>query len=84
MAKAATNTGLLSSFKNIKINDVSICTPFCGESLALTADSNSIAFILVDNKDEQVISAVMSKDHEALENLLSEKREFAPQRRFCR
>ena len=82
MAKAATNTGLLSSFKNIKINDVSICTPFCGESLALTADSNSIAFILVDNKDEQVISAVMSKDHEALENLLSEKREFAPSADF--
>jgi len=83
LAKAATNTGLLSSFKNIKINDVSICTPFCGESLALTADSNSIAFILVDNKDEQVISAVMSKDHEALENLLSEKREFAPSADFA-
>lgn len=83
MAKAATNTGLLSSFKNIRINDVSICTPFCGESLALTLAPNSISFTLVDNNGEQVPSQVMSQNHESLENLLQEDRRFAPSADFA-
>ena len=67
----------------MRINDVSICTPFCGESLALTLASNSISFTLVDNNHEQVISAVMSQNHESLENLLQEDRSFPPSADFA-
>ena len=67
----------------MRINDVSICTPFCGESLALTLSSNSISFTLVDNNHEQVISAVMSQNHESLENLLQEDRRFPPSADFA-
>ena len=78
MAKAATNTGLLRSFKNMRINEVSICTPFRGESLALTTHTESLLHLLVDNNEKQVLSQVMSQDHESLENLLHEERRFAP------
>ena len=67
----------------MRINDVSICTPFCGESLALTLSSNSISFTLVDNNHEQVISSVMSQNHESLENLLQEDRSFPPSADFA-
>ena len=67
----------------MRINDVSICTPFCGESLALTFASNSISFTLVDNNHEQVISSVMSQNHESLENLLQEDRRFPPSADFA-
>ena len=67
----------------MRINDVSICTPFCGESLALTLASNSISFTLVDNNHEQVISSVMSQNHESLENLLQEDRRFPPSADFA-
>ena len=67
----------------MRINDVSICTPFCGESLALTLASNSISFTLVDNNHEQVISSVMSQNHESLENLLQEDRSFPPSADFA-
>ena len=67
----------------MRINDVSICTPFCGESLALTLSSNSISFTLVDNNHEQVISSVMSQNHESLENLLQEDRRFPPSADFA-
>ena len=67
----------------MRINDVSICTPFCGESLALTLASNSTSFTLVDNNHEQVISSVMSQNHESLENLLQEDRRFPPSADFA-
>ena len=67
----------------MRINDVSICTPFCGESLALSIASNSISRTLVDNNGEQVPSQVMSQNHESLENLLQEDRRFAPSADFA-
>jgi len=67
----------------MRINDVSICTPFCGESLALTLASSSISLTLVDNNGEQVPSQVMSQNHESLENLLQEDRRFAPSADFA-
>ena len=67
----------------MRINDVSICTPFCGESLALSIASNSISLTLVDNNGEQVPSQVMSQNHESLENLLQEDRRFAPSADFA-
>jgi len=51
--------------------------------LALTDASNPISFTLVDNNGEQVISSAMSKDHEALENLLQENRSFPPSADFA-
>ncbi len=62
----------------MRINEVSICTPFRGESLALTTHTESLLHLLVDNNEKQVLSQVMSQDHESLENLLHEERRFAP------
>ena len=64
------------------MNDVSICTPFRGESLALTTSTNSTSLILVDNNGEQVPSQVMSHNNEPLENLLQEDRRFPPSSDF--
>ena len=37
----------------------------------------------VDNKVQQVASSVMSQDHESLENLLNEDRQFPPTAEFA-
>jgi acetyl-CoA synthetase len=83
LANAATNTGLLRSLISAKINAVSIVSPFLW---GIFSQGHILKFhwqFSVDNKVQQVASNAMSQDHESLENLLSEDRQFPPTAEFA-
>jgi hypothetical protein len=65
------------------MKDVSIVSPFFGASSALNRTQKSLPALSVDNNVKQVASSVMSQEHESLENLLSEDRQFPPTAEFA-
>jgi acetyl-CoA synthetase len=65
------------------MKDVSIVSPLFGASSRQSELQKSNADLSVDNNAEQVASSVMSQDHESLENLLSEDRQFPPTAEFA-
>ena len=83
LARAATRNGLLSSLISANTKDVSIVSPFFGASSSQSDLQKSNAEFSVDNSAQQVASSVMSQEHESLENLLSEDRQFPPTAEFA-
>ena len=83
LARAATKTGLLNSLIKAKINEVSIDSPFSVQIFNLLKLSEFHSDFSVDNNHQQVTSRVMSQDHESLENLLTEDRQFPPSAEFA-
>ena len=83
LARAATNTGLLKSLIKARINEVNIASPFRRDIFRAAHKEKINRNFSVDNNGEAVISSVMSQDHESLENLLSEEREFPPTAQFA-
>jgi len=83
LARAATNTGLLNSLIKAKINEVSIDSPFSVQIFNLLKLSDFHSDFSVDNNHQRVTSRVMSQDHESLENLLTEDRQFPPSAEFA-
>jgi acetyl-CoA synthetase len=83
LARAATKTGLLNSLIKAKINEVSIDSPFSVQIFNLLKLSEFHSDFSVDNNHQQVTSRVMSQDHESLENLLTEDRQFPPSSEFA-
>jgi acetyl-CoA synthetase len=83
LARAATNTGLLNSLIKAKINEVSIDSPFSVQIFNLLKLSEFHSDFSVDNNHQRVTSRVMSQDHESLENLLTEDRQFPPSAEFA-
>jgi len=82
LAKAATITGLLKSLIKARINAVNIASPFRRDIFMADRKQKMNREFSVDNNVLRVISNVMSQDHESLENLLSEDREFPPSAEF--
>jgi acetyl-CoA synthetase len=82
-ARAASSTGLLKSLIKARISEVNIASPFRRDIFRATVKEKINREFSVDNNDEEVISCVMSQDHESLENLLSEDREFSPTAEFA-
>jgi acetyl-CoA synthetase len=60
-----------------------LASPFRRDIFRATVKEKINREFSVDNNDEEVISCVMSQDHESLENLLSEDREFSPTAEFA-
>jgi acetyl-CoA synthetase len=83
LARAATKTGLLNSLIKAKINEVSIDSPFSVQIFNLLKLSEFHSDFSVDNNHQRVTSRVMSQDHESLENLLTEDRQFPPSAEFA-
>ena len=83
LARAATNTGLLKSLIKARINEVNIASPFRRDIFRAGLELKINREFAVDNNVQGVISSVMSQDHESLENLLSEDREFPPTAEFA-
>ena len=83
LARAATKTGLLNSLIKAKINEVSIDSPFRVQIFNLLKLSEFHSDFSVDNNHQRVTSRVMSQDHESLENLLTEDRQFPPSAEFA-
>jgi len=83
LARAASRNGLLSSLISINMKDTSIVSPLFGASSSLSELEKSNPHLSVDNGAQQVASSVMSHDHESLENLLSEDRQFPPTAEFA-
>jgi acetyl-CoA synthetase len=83
LARAASITGLLKSFIKAKINAVNIASPFCRDIFRARHKEKINHQFTVDNNVQGVTSSVMSQDHESLENLLSEEREFPPTAEFA-
>jgi acetyl-CoA synthetase len=83
LARAATNTGLLNSLIKAKINEVSIDSPFSVQIFNLRNHFKFHSDFSVDNNHQRVTSRVMSQDHESLENLLTEDRQFPPSAEFA-
>jgi acetyl-CoA synthetase len=83
LARAATKTGLLNSLIKAKINEVSIDSPFSVQIFSLLKLSEFQSDFSVDNNHQRVTSRVMSQDHESLENLLTEDRQFPPSAEFA-
>jgi acetyl-CoA synthetase len=83
LARAATNTGLLKSLIKARINEVNIASPFRRDIFRPAHKEKINCEFSVDNNGEAVTSSVMSQDHESLENLLNEEREFAPTAEFA-
>ena len=65
------------------MKDTSIVSPLFGASSSLSGLEKSNPHLSVDNGAQQVASSVMSHDHESLENLLSEDRQFPPTAEFA-
>jgi acetyl-CoA synthetase len=83
LARAASSTGLLKSFIKARINAVNITSPFRRDIFRARPKEKINREFSVDNNVQGVISSVMSQDHESLENLLSEEREFPPTAEFA-
>jgi acetyl-CoA synthetase len=83
LARAATKTGLLNSLIKAKINEVSIDSPFSVQIFNPLKLSVFHSDFSVDNNHQRVTSRVMSQDHESLENLLTEDRQFPPSAEFA-
>jgi hypothetical protein len=83
LAKAATSTGLLKSLIKAKISEVNIASPFRWDIFRAALIEKINREFSVDNNVQGVTSSVMSQDHESLENLLSEEREFPPTAEFA-
>jgi acetyl-CoA synthetase len=66
-----------------KINEVSIDSPFSVQIFNLLKLSEFQSDFSVDNNHQRVTSRVMSQDHESLENLLTEDRQFPPSAEFA-
>jgi acetyl-CoA synthetase len=66
-----------------KINEVSIDSPFSVQIFNLLKLSEFHSDFSVDNNHQRVTSRVMSQDHESLENLLTEDRQFPPSAEFA-
>ena len=83
-AKAAAKAGLVSIFikKVIKVAILMSLLSF-GASSRHPNQPKSSSLLSVDNNDQQVISSVMSQEHESLENLLDEDRLFPPSAEFA-
>ena len=83
LARAASNTGLLKSLIKAKISEVNIASPFRRDIFRESSREKINHEFSVDNNGEGVTSCVMSQDHESLENLLSEDRQFPPTADFA-
>ena len=83
LARAASNTGLLKSLIKAKISEVNIASPFRRDIFRESSKEKINHEFSVDNNGEGVTSCVMSQDHESLENLLSEDRQFPPTADFA-
>ena len=83
LARAATRTGLLNSLIKAKTNEVNINSPFCVQIFNLLNLFEFHSVFSVDNNHQRVTSRVMSQDHESLENLLTEDRQFPPSAEFA-
>ena len=83
LARAASNTGLLKSLIKAKISEVNIASPFRRDIFRESSNEKINHDFSVDNNVEGVTSSVMSQDHESLENLLSEDRQFPPTADFA-
>jgi acetyl-CoA synthetase len=83
LARAASNTGLLKSLIKAKISEVNIASPFRRDIFRESNNEKINHDFSVDNNGEGVTSSVMSQDHESLENLLSEDRQFPPTADFA-
>jgi acetyl-CoA synthetase len=66
-----------------RINEVNIASPFRRDIFMADRKQKMNREFSVDNNVLRVISKVMSQDHESLENLLSEDREFPPSAEFA-
>jgi acetyl-CoA synthetase len=66
-----------------RINEVSIVSPFRGDIFKAALIQKITTESAVDNNVQQVASNVMSQDHESLENLLTEDRQFPPTAEFA-
>jgi acetyl-CoA synthetase len=66
-----------------KINEVSIDSPFSVQIFNLLKLFEFHSDFSVDNNHQRVTSRVMSQDHESLENLLTEDRQFPPSAEFA-
>jgi acetyl-CoA synthetase len=66
-----------------RINEVNIASPFRRDIFMADRKQKMNREFSVDNNVLRVISNVMSQDHESLENLLSEDREFPPSAEFA-
>jgi hypothetical protein len=65
------------------MKDTSIFSPLFGASSSQSGLEKSNPYLSVDNGAQEVASSVMSHDHESLENLLSEDRQFPPTAEFA-
>ena len=83
LARAASSTGLLKSLIKARISEVNIASPFRRDIFRATLKEKINDEFSVDNNGEEVTSCVMGQDHESLENLLSEEREFPPTVEFA-
>jgi acetyl-CoA synthetase len=83
LARAASNTGLLKSLIKAKISEVNIASPFRRDIFRESSKEKINHEFSVDNNVEGVTSSVMSQDHESLENLLTEDRQFPPTAEFA-
>jgi acetyl-CoA synthetase len=83
LARAASNSGLLKSLIKAKISEVNIASPFRRDIFRESSKEKINHEFSVDNNVEGVTSSVMSQDHESLENLLSEDRQFPPTADFA-
>jgi acetyl-CoA synthetase len=83
LARAASNSGLLNSLIKAKISEVNIASPFRRDIFRESSKEKINHEFSVDNNGEEVTSSVMSQDHESLENLLTEDREFPPTAEFA-
>jgi acetyl-CoA synthetase len=83
LARAASNSGLLNSLIKAKISEVNIASPFRRDIFRESSKEKINHEFSVDNNVEAVTSSVMSQDHESLENLLSEDRQFPPTAEFA-
>jgi acetyl-CoA synthetase len=83
LARAASNTGLLKSLIKAKISEVNIASPFRRDIFRESSKEKINHEFSVDNNGEGVTSCAMSQDHESLENLLSEDRQFPPTADFA-
>jgi acetyl-CoA synthetase len=66
-----------------KISEVNIASPFRRDIFRESSKEKINHEFSVDNNGEGVTSCVMSQDHESLENLLSEDRQFPPTADFA-
>jgi acetyl-CoA synthetase len=66
-----------------KISEVNIASPFRRDIFRESRKEKINHEFSVDNNVEGVTSSVMSQDHESLENLLSEDRQFPPTAEFA-